>query len=180
MHESILHAKHNTINRLSPGDDARKRWKKMRDYFQKCHREMSSLKSGSGSGKKRKCFLYDSLLFLVPHLNNRKTETNMPESSDEDIPDLDESMSLDPSLSTHPPPTPATRQEETAINEDVNATTENPRTPQRSTKCRRRTKFPHERKSQADIDSKLLTAITTLGQNTAAQITQRESCGRVA
>ncbi|GFR69661.1 transcription factor Adf-1 [Elysia marginata] len=51
---------------------ARKRWKKLRDYFQKNHRDL-----GAAGFKKRKWYLYDRLLFILPYLSDKNSSDSM-------------------------------------------------------------------------------------------------------
>ncbi|KAK3804440.1 hypothetical protein RRG08_042200 [Elysia crispata] len=68
----------------STENDARKRWTKLRDYFRKTHGEKTYQKSGSAGRKRKKWYLYDNMLFVLPHLLDRKTESNISESDNED------------------------------------------------------------------------------------------------
>ena len=51
---------------------ARKKWCTLRDYFVKQHKQMTTAKSGAAASKKKKWYLYDSMLFLLPFLMDRK------------------------------------------------------------------------------------------------------------
>ncbi|GFR92748.1 transcription factor Adf-1 [Elysia marginata] len=74
---------------------ARKRWTRLRDYFQRNHKNMTSFKSGSAGGKIRKWYLYDALSFLIPFLGDRPTTSNIG-SQDSGESDLIESSSMSP------------------------------------------------------------------------------------
>ena len=76
-------------------DDARKRWKSLRDYFLKLSREAP--KSGSAGGMKRKWFLFDRMLFLKSCMPDRKTTTNMAAPTPDDDTAIDELSPLSPS-----------------------------------------------------------------------------------
>ncbi|GFS18218.1 LINE-1 retrotransposable element ORF2 protein [Elysia marginata] len=75
-------------------DEARKRWKKLRNYFLKSHRETTKSKSGSAGGKKKKWYLHDRMLFILPYISDRNTTSNvLPVPSDEDALDDADNMS---------------------------------------------------------------------------------------
>ncbi|GFR58164.1 transcription factor Adf-1 [Elysia marginata] len=58
-------------------DEARKRWKKLRNYFLKSHRETTTSKSGSAGGKKKKWYLHDRMLFILPYISDRNITSNV-------------------------------------------------------------------------------------------------------
>lgn len=61
----------------------RKRWSRLRDYFQRNHKQLTILKSGSEAGhKSRKWFLYDALAFLIPFLTTKATNNVTVEDLD--------------------------------------------------------------------------------------------------
>lgn len=58
---------------------------KKRDFFYKSHKQIKTKKSGlEADTTRRKCYLYDSMNFLLPHIADRKTAPNQSEPSDED------------------------------------------------------------------------------------------------
>ena len=74
----------------------RKRWARLRDHFQRCHKNVKSFKSGSGGGKSRKWYLYDAMTFLIPYFAIRPSKSNiMSQENKESI--LIESLSIPPS-----------------------------------------------------------------------------------
>ncbi|RUS89484.1 hypothetical protein EGW08_002781, partial [Elysia chlorotica] len=50
---------------------ARKKWTSIRDYFQRSCRVQAAAKPGTVVEKHKKWYLFDSLLFLVPHIGER-------------------------------------------------------------------------------------------------------------
>jgi hypothetical protein len=60
------------------------RWRNLRTYFK---RELDSQKnatSGEGSRKRRKYLYLDQLLFLLPHTEDRETQSNLNRLNDEE------------------------------------------------------------------------------------------------
>jgi len=59
------------------GMEIQARWKNLRAYFK---RELDSQKnatSGESSRKRRKYLYFDQLLFLLPHTEDRETQSNL-------------------------------------------------------------------------------------------------------
>ena len=154
---------------LFTDDEARK---KLRDYFQKTHRELTTNKSGAAGSKKRKCYLYDRMLFSLPFLGDRSTTTNVaPLSSDEDVLDSEDSTSQAstsscPSTQCMDTPTPTLPDE--TNNQDPPATrpvrSDSTSQPQQSAAPRRPKLFPQHRAQQSQFEFEMLRAAQRVGE----------------
>ncbi|GFR76242.1 transcription factor Adf-1 [Elysia marginata] len=141
---------------------ARKRWTRLRDYFQRSHKNMTSFKSGSAGGKVRKWHLYDALSFLIPFLADRPTTSNIG-SQDSEEADSIESSSM--------PPSPIS---------DINFGQEtqeksHSREQQQQQQCKvsqvRKKKFPHEHMLNSSmLDMEMIQTMKDLGEGVAKSI----------
>ncbi|KAK3758353.1 hypothetical protein RRG08_004174 [Elysia crispata] len=140
---------------------ARKKWTTLRDYFQKTHRQLTNTKSGSGTEKHRKWYLYDSLLFLLPHIGDRASSSNLsPDQLEENEPTFsvgDNSQDRSSTLS----PAPSTSTQSQAV--EVHAQPLLTPTPSAA----RKRKYPQERYAANPVDEKMLETISNIGTRIA-------------
>ncbi|CAG9773364.1 unnamed protein product [Ceutorhynchus assimilis] len=59
------------------GPEVQKKWKNLKDRFQKEVRREKAVRSGSAASKKKKYVYYDIMQFLLPQLESRSTESNI-------------------------------------------------------------------------------------------------------
>ncbi|RUS91301.1 hypothetical protein EGW08_000915 [Elysia chlorotica] len=168
---NLLNAEWKKIAEEIGSDEAesRKRWKKLRDYFLKTHRETTTCKSGSAGGKKKKWYLYDRMLFILPFISDRNTASNVTAiSSDEDIDNGDDNMSQASSTSftfsfsqatSTPDPLPPNTIADSELSEASTSAEEKPQP-----------KFPQSRKrKRTDFEREMLRAVQRLGARKESQ-----------
>ncbi|KAK3763711.1 hypothetical protein RRG08_022745 [Elysia crispata] len=159
-------------------NDARKRWKQLRDYFLKILREPQ--KSGSAGGVKRKWYLYDRMLFVKAYTGCRQSTTNMePLSPDDDTAagadvapqNSPSSFSLEASGSRAPTPLNGSTAE---IDPDI--LTHQESSPKNNENINKRPKrsFPQERASQGAFETEMIDAAKRLANNKKQEISEEE------
>lgn len=157
---------------FSTDQTARKKWTALRDYFKKAHKQLTTVKSGAPAEKKKKWYLYDNMMFLLPHMSDRKTCSNLsdPDTDDDKMSQIsDVSIPLS-DVSIQGPSTSFQQdiisQAECSASEQAEAATR-PATTMNA--CRKRkAKFPTSHKDS--LDSDILQAIKSMGE-TPAQAT---------
>ena len=163
---------------FSSENDARKRWKQLRDYFLKILREPQ--KSGSAGGVKRKWYLYDRMLFVKAYTGCRQSTTNMePLSPDDDTAagadvapqNSPSSFSLEASGSRAPTPLNGSTAE---IDPDI--LTHQESSPKNNDNINKRPKrsFPQERASQGAFETEMIDAAKRLANNKKQEISEEE------
>ncbi|GFO47959.1 transcription factor adf-1 [Plakobranchus ocellatus] len=132
---------------------ARKKWTTIRDYFQKIHRQLTTTRSGSGADKQKKWYLYDSLLFLLPHIGDRATCSNLSPEQQEEESESVRGIESPRDRSHTPSPVPTT----------VSTSTQNSEAQPLVTPRPRKRKIPQERYTINPVDERMLDAITSIG-----------------
>ena len=133
---------------------------------------MTATKSGAAGGKKRKWYLYDRMLFILPYISDRSTRTNVaPLSSDEDR-DAENNMSQASTSSftsvqhvdTLTPITSSTVDETNHQDPPSNhpGTSESQFQPQHNPRPRRPKLFPQQRAKHSVFESEILKAARRL------------------
>lgn len=121
---------------------------------------MTTTKSGSGADKPKKWYLYDSLLFLLPHIGDRATCSNLsPEREEETESALGNQSPRDRSFTPSPVPT--------AASTSTQGSEAQPLVSQRP----RKRKFPQERHAVNPMDERMLETISYIGD----KLTQKET-----
>ncbi|GFN98994.1 transcription factor adf-1 [Plakobranchus ocellatus] len=67
-----------------PDEIVRKKWSTLRDYFKKSHKQLTIVKPVAVGEKRKKWYLYNNMLFLLPHLTDRKPCFNWAGSESDD------------------------------------------------------------------------------------------------
>ncbi|GFO16540.1 hypothetical protein PoB_004304500 [Plakobranchus ocellatus] len=140
---------------------ARKKWTTIRDYFQKTIRQLTTTRSGSGADKQKKWYLYDSLLFLLPHIGDRATCSNLSPEQQEEQSESVRGIESPRDRSHTPSPVPTTASTSTQGSEAQPLVTPRPR----------KRKFPQERYTINPVDERMLDTITSIGD----KLTQKEA-----
>ncbi|GFO35903.1 transcription factor adf-1 [Plakobranchus ocellatus] len=168
------------------GNAARKKWTTLRDYFYKTNKQLKTIQSGAAADKRRKWYLYDAMKFLLPHITDRKTTSNLSEVSDNEGDDCSQmsetafqSLQCLPSTSqsltepgqsternttdTQPNPSPSSRAASPATNLIARPTTN-----------KRRAPYPQQRGQNASMDDKILDAIMSM--NNKPHVEEKDDC----
>ncbi|KAK3796652.1 hypothetical protein RRG08_010350 [Elysia crispata] len=60
-------------------------WSRLRDYFFGVHHQQATTKSGSAEGNNQlKWYVYNTMLFLIPHITDKKSRSNLSDESGEE------------------------------------------------------------------------------------------------
>lgn len=125
---------------------------------------MTSLKSGSAPDKKRKWYLYDQMLFLLPYTVENKTTSNLS-----DLSDHEEEVSGQPNTSISP------ALETTITTNDMVTPTSGIAGPSSVEKRqKKRAKFPQERALASTLDKEIFTAIQNISTTSSKSVPEDE------
>lgn len=75
-----------------PGVSLQKKWKNIRDAYNKEFKKGKSIPSGSGACKGSKYMYFDRLSFLQKTIENKETITNIDEAKNEEIRNIDQKL----------------------------------------------------------------------------------------
>ena len=135
---------------------------------------MTTAESGAAASKKKKWYLYDSMLFLLPFLMDRKTCSNLSDDSDVDdgstlhasdanfqAPVESFSFSQDTDIQSQDSlPQESVSEQSPAV---ADTQSQGKTTGQTSSIKKRRAKFPQERAERDSLDRDILQAIKDMG-----------------
>ena len=136
---------------------------------------MTATKSGAAGGKKRKWYLYDRMLFILPYTSDRSTTTNVVPLPSDDVVDAEDNMSQASTSSftsvqhvgtPTPIPSPTLTVDETNHQDPPSnhpGTSESQSQPQHNPRARRPKLFPRKRAKHSEFESEMLKAAQRLG-----------------